>query len=139
MNKKVSRKLAALLRDAGYTNIPLKVYDAEDENDNTLYPYGEVFSGDNELYAPTIADAVMWVWNTYKVWIVVWSDTNLNLPDWRDKAKWFYVLNCDLSRCWLRDYDSSIDNSLNTYNTIEEAYEAGIEYVFKNKETCLTN
>lgn len=135
MNKKVSRKLAALLRDAGYTNIPLKVYDAEDENDNTLYPYGEVFSGDNELYAPTIADAVMWVWNTYKVWIVVWSDTNLDLPDWRDKAKWFYVLNCDL----LAAYESGTSVLKYTFDTIEEAYEAGIEYVFKNKETCLTN
>lgn len=135
MNKKVSRKLAALLRDAGYTNIPLKVYDAEDENDNTLYPYGEVFSGDNELYAPTIADAVMWVWNTYKVWIVVWSDTNLDLPDWKDKAKWFYVLNCDL----LAAYESGTSVLKYTFDTIEEAYEAGIEYVFKNKETCLTN
>ena len=139
MNKEVSRELAGLLRDKGYTDTPLRVYNAGNENDNTLYPYGEEFSGDNELYAPTIADAVMWIWNKYKIWIIAWSDTNLDLPDWRDKAKWYYVLNCDLLRCLLRNYDSSIDNSLNTYNTIEEAYEAGIEYVLKTKQSCLTN
>lgn len=135
MNKEISRKLAILLRDAGYTKIPLEVYDAEDEDDNTLYLYGEELFGDNELYAPTIADAVMWVWNTYKVWIVVWSDTNLNLPDWRDKAKWFYILNGDM----LAAYESGTSVLKYTFNTIEEAYEAGIEYVFKNKETCHTD
>lgn len=127
MNKKVSRKLAALLRDAGYTNIPLKVYDAEDENDNTLYPYGEVFSGDNELYAPTIADAVYWIYSKYDIWISLIPDSSSGhkLLDRKFSVSIFrFNMNLNVQAEILRK-----DKNILYFNLPENAFEYAIEYI----------
>lgn len=140
MNKPVSLELAQLLKKENFSVLTGNCYFNNEffTNQNLIslsYPElkGENYKEkviDKLVFAPTIADVVMWIWNTYKVWIVVWSDTNLDLPDWRDKAKWFYVLNCDL----LAAYESGTSVLKYTFDTIEEAYEAGIEYVLKNKQ-----
>ena len=90
---------------------------------------------DNQHLHSEIMQVIMWLYEKHGIWINVWSDTNLNLPEWKDSAKWFYVLNCDLGEC----YNLQTGKPKNLFNSPTEAYEAGIEYVFTNKETCLTN
>lgn len=74
-----------------------------------------------------LALVVMWLYEKYGIWINVWSDTNLNLSEYKDKAKWFYVINCDLLNC----YDDKGKNK-QLLNSPTDAYQAAIEYTLKN-------
>lgn len=69
--------------------------------------------------APTIADAVMWIYDKYKIWISV------DMVFTNYEAEFWYCLRQS------RDDDFDIDSK--EYITIEEAYSAGITKVLKKK------
>ena len=77
--------------------------------------------------APTTQSAVAWLFTNFGIHINVWSDTNLNLPEYLNSAKWFYVINCNLNDCY-----NSQGNVELIYNTPEEAREAAISFVLIN-------
>lgn len=66
-------------------------------------------------YAPSIADAVMWLYEKHGIWISVQPNEPYTDNDW------CFILFRDLQKC----------DALEGYNTPTEAYETAIEY-------CLT-
>lgn len=120
MNNCVSFKLAKLLKEKGF-NEPTHSFYVIDESE-----YGELEElitdpdenypslGDNTLYdtlasAPTVAEAVMWLYNKYKIWISVDFDSK----------NWFEVITL------IKENDRIVQNN---YNSPTEAYESAIEY-----------
>lgn len=142
-----SFEVSKLLRDRGCKQIATSVYvldwDLEESppkdselrkkiNTSTTRSFGD-FINDIEKYPNycgkiTHSVAIEWIRVNFGIWINVWSDTNLNLIEWRNSAKWFYVLNCDLGEC----YDLQTGKHKYLFNSPTEAYEAAIQYTLKN-------
>lgn len=80
-----------------------------------------------KVSAPTIAEVIMWLYEKHGIWVTTWSDTNLDLVEYKDSAKWFYVINCNLIDC----YDSTGKHKY-LFNSPTEAYQEAITYVLKN-------
>jgi len=77
--------------------------------------------------APEQWMVIEWLRVKYDIWVVIWSDTNLDLPEWKDSAKWFYVINCNLISC----YDDK-EKLKAVYNTPKEAYNSAFDYILNN-------
>ena len=113
MTTPVSFELAKLLKEKGFDNICYKWYSVEgglycqDEFDNC-----RGFIPACECGAPTVAEAVMWLYDNHKIWIVVFPTEQ----DWTFDI--FKGLNCVKSESF--------------FNTPVNAYEAAIEYALNN-------
>lgn len=116
MNTPVSYKLAKLLKEKGF-----------DEQNLTIYQDGEVlllrstisnsqFMTSRNYTAPTIAEVVMWLYEKHGIWIGVQPNEPYVDDDW----------------CFIIFKNLKNNNSLEGYNSPTEAYERGIEYTLNN-------
>ncbi len=128
MNKEVSLKIAKLLKQKGFKDFPCNGYYKIEEFvpislHNVASPYNYL--------APTIADVIMWLYETYDIWIQTPFSHN-------DIKPFCWVISKTLrniseeeenKNCWL----SGIDND-NTqgYDSPTEAAESAIEYTLNN-------
>jgi hypothetical protein len=87
------------------------IHSKSDQEKLKLYTYSFFNSFDNMLYAPTIAEVVMWLYETHKIWISVYHH-----KDWAADANDEYVFRTNYTR--IKDYKSPT-----------EAYEAAIEHI----------
>lgn len=83
--------------------------------------------GPNPYFTDFHTSILRWIWSTYKIWISVWSNANLDDPNWSENPEWTYIINFNIM------------NSLNTslefkesFNTPGEAIDAGIYYTLTN-------
>lgn len=136
MNTIVNFVLAKKLKECGYDNDDCKMIyygDFEDgfepeiiEPSDRNTRYSSV--GEFEYLAPTISDVVMWIYNTYNIWISV------NMFDYNNKVVFEYIL--------LKNKLTYVNylNKNAVYNTPQEAYLAAIEDVLTTDyETWLYN
>lgn len=114
MNKEVSLKIAKLLKQKGFNDFPCKGYYKIEEFvpislHNVASPYNYL--------APTIADVIMWLYETYSIWIYV-----------RNFETLFFC-------SYILQYGDSIiafNNDNKGYDLPAKAYEAAIEYTLNN-------
>jgi hypothetical protein len=109
MNKEVSLKIAKLLKQKGFNDFPCKGYYKIEEFvpislHNVASPYNYL--------APTIADVVMWLYETHNIWIEVSRGY--------DKDKYLYQYFIDKNS---QEFG---------FKTPIKAYEAAIEYTLNN-------
>ena len=115
MNTPVSFPLAKLLKEKGFDEpCKLCVEDGDERplpfncgntiHRNSLHPY---------YSAPTISDVCMWLYEKHKIWISVDPENDTNT--------WFHTITHGHSTTVFGDY-----------NSLTEAYEAGIEDVLIN-------
>ena len=134
MNTPVSFPIAKLLKEKRFEQEERPSYLLVDFSQTNVFKANPENIGVGDLIgyyvpnktvnAPTIAEVVMWLYEKHGIWINVWSDTNLDLPEWKTTAKWFYVVNCDLSD----SYNPQTGKPKQLFNSPTEAYEAAIEY-----------
>ena len=100
--------------DEHYRNYPIK------NTPKKLYTVGKhaVLNIENVYFAPTIAEIVMWCFKKHGIWISVVQNEYLD--------KFQYTLTQKKSNSW-----NIVDND-KLFNSPTEAYEAAIEYTFKN-------
>lgn len=139
MNKEVSYKLAVLLKEKGYTTPCFYYYENEKlvepflENGSSTDTEFRVWLSDLQEYfnepskrisAPTIAEVVMWLYEKYGIWITV-------IPELFNGVEIKYYSSI---------YEQGIGEDIEEYyNSLTEAYEAGIEYILKTTQLCHTN
>jgi hypothetical protein len=71
MNKEfVPYQEALALKELGFDDEVLKVYDVNSSK-SELYNYGEVLTGDDELYAPLYQQAFRWFREKYKLQVYI--------------------------------------------------------------------
>ena len=130
MNTLVNFEMAKKLKERGYDNDDCRMIyygDFEDEDeieDEIIKPsdrdtrYSD--AGEFEYLAPTISDVVMWIYNTYNIWISV------NMFDYNNKVIFEYVL--------LKNNINTVDyiNKNAIYNSPTEAYLVAIDYILNN-------
>lgn len=137
MNTPVTFEIAKLLKEKGFNYHEL-YQDFANEYDYLVegsyhrrhesdFPIENYPNSNTWLPVPYIYQVVMWLYEKHGIWINAWSDTNLYLPEWKDKAKWFYVINCDLIQC----YNLDTGEVKNLYKSPTEAYLAAIEHCLK--------
>jgi hypothetical protein len=115
MNTKVTPALANLLKEKEFKFKQLETYH------NPLSGFTKY-----EEITPIIADVVMWLYEKHQIHITYTSDYNWNLVEYRDKAKFYYVINFD----FLNSLDENLEPKV-VFDTPTEAYLAGIEYILK--------
>lgn len=126
MNTPVSFEIAKLLKEKGFDEICQKWYSVE----GSLY-YQDEFDNNRgfipacQCEAPTIAEAVMWLYEKYGIWI------NVSITIHKE-----YFYQC-MDTTGKKDptknnYPSRICEPGNYYNSPTEAYEAAIEYTLNN-------
>ena len=119
MNKEVTYPVAKLLREKGY-DLPCGYFYGEDgELIQAAY-----FRNHNEASvtvwsAPTIADAVMWLYEKHKIWV--------NAPFDDGCLLFYYVVN---TRCD-KLYANRFTNLQTRFKTPDEAYNAAIEFALQ--------
>lgn len=121
MNNVVSYKIAKLLTDKGY-NIPSDHYYDED---------GDIFQHitflekdeDYSIYAPTISEVVMWLYEKHGIWINGELYAHLG-----NVSKFQFTIQSHKSK----STNSIVQLNINPFNSPAEAYEAAIEYTLKN-------
>ena len=126
MNKEVNFEIAKLLKDKEFMDKNMygevrlsqpKFYDDNGVIHNIKDAFEKTELNLRECYnAPTIAEAVMWLYEKYGIWISV-------TKDW------------DVGKCL--GFESIIDTNdgfinTETYNSPTEAYEAAIKYTLEN-------
>lgn len=123
MNTKVNFNIAILLKEVGYNII---YYDSSFYNENypDSTPFNYYITQENYLsntkqfayyyVAPTIAQAVMWIYEKYGIWIYV-----------KRGYGWEFVIE-------KADNSNIILYNDGTFNSPSEAYLAAIENVLKN-------
>ncbi len=98
MNTPVNFEIAKLLKEKGYTQfkapLPSLIFE--------------------ERYRPTIAEAVMWLYEKHGIWISVWR--------YRD-----YAADCNDDYSFKHNYSGST-----TFKTPTEAYSSAILYILNN-------
>ena len=112
MTQLVSFEVAKLLKEKSFDELCDKKYIArclwQSDNSRQQYKNSEIHQNSSDTTAPTISEAVMWLYNKYRIWIEVYYD----IP----KKKFYIVWNGE-------EYN---------FNSPSEAYEAAIKYVLKN-------
>jgi len=131
MNTPVSFPLAKVLKEKGfdlsterfYPKPKCKLFGIDEHgrhypivNKTQTYFKGKaaVLKEENYYDAPTIADVVMWLYESHKIWISVDPDNDIT-------DTWFHTITHGKSVTVFGDYSS-----------LTEAYEAGIEDVLIN-------
>lgn len=140
MNKPVNPSTAKLLKEKGFKEPVVKCYATfkenivihsiynseipEDMNGTRHEIIPNVYPNPPYYSAPTIAEVVMWSFNTHKIWITV--DVNIN-------GKFNYLLRQFNSkdRAWEVKNPSSIQEY---FNYPDDAYISGINYFLNNLE-----
>ena len=123
MNTHVNFEISKLLKEKGYDETTQLIYMTNHtsevlfENINGL----KHSDGNNPFCsAPTIAEAVMWLYEKHNIWIYVWkSDINMTF------TLWLQLLN-------VRGSSPIKVPLLKIFHTPTEAYEAAITYVLSN-------
>ena len=111
MNKEfIPYEQALALNELGFDDEVLKVYDI-DSSESELFNYGEVLTGDDELYAPLYQQAFRWFREKYNLYISIHADT-----DNGEVEGLYYSIT---EEGWLNCYES-LENDL-LYKTYEEA------------------
>lgn len=130
MNKEVSYKLAVLLKEKGY-NISTGTcyFNSEFFSSENLIPlkypklkgkeYKEKVSN-KLIFAPTIAEVIMWILKKYNIWIEVFCPKSYH-TSWYGLVK---VVNS--SECH--------EHCTEECNTPIEVYEKAIEHILKNNQ-----
>lgn len=128
MNTPVNFSIAKLLKEKGFEQKVRGRYTLT--NWNIAFKIGEFFVSDYEIndsciYAPTISEVVMWLYEKHVIWIVVnphKGEDDLGKPFMEfDPEVWSFTNKCILHNTKLLYFNSPI-----------EAYEAAIEYTLKN-------
>ena len=157
MNKPVSYLLAKLLKEKGY-NIPVtNLYSNEEllENYSLINQYENLYIenkgecvvipfNNRNIYlekinfnswsktdysAPDIADVVMWLYEKYDIWITVHQERCRNSLGWDFN---FVFINDDHERTIKEQEILYKKFGERTFSSINEAYEADIEYTLTN-------
>lgn len=132
MTKTVNSNIAKLLKEKSYEqNIDVGVIcriqnEVNDAYENTRpIKQSDLDNGwsiFNEVY-PTIAEAVSWVYKSYHLWVSVYGvSTN----------KWYYTIRKITPEGYENIVTAPFDPS-EAKNSIDEAYEAGLQHAFKLK------
>lgn len=135
MNTLVNFELAKLLKEKGFDESCMKCYAEERLIDKKNG--GDLFTGVYRLcdrsrfhkkyyLAPTIAEAVMWLYEKHGIWIVV--ETALG-----EDVKCLFSWYCtdDEQNILCSDFDYTADSKYH-HKSPTEAYKAAIEYTLKN-------
>lgn len=115
MNTQVSFKIAKLLKEKGFDSKVRGIYCIKAitpfrEGRSYLSGYG---IDENFIYAPTIAEVVMWLYKKHGIWIEVYYDNS---------RKEFYTV---------------LDGEEYKFNSPIEAYKAAIDYILNNEKIKL--
>lgn len=142
MNKPVGYELAKFLKIKGF-DIPVRHYRLEGKYTDFIHEgFEDDYWGDNRIVnwnkdnigikpfegfisAPTVADVIMWIYQTYNYWIDVFPTPLNNSDEPPFKVGWvFMILGVGVH------IDPDIDRPEEhiTYKTPTEAYEAAITY-----------
>ena len=127
MNTLVNFEMAKKLKEKGFNERcnsgywynklnPIIINDATLSNGQK-----QMYDGEKILaLAPTISDVVMWIYNTYNIWISV------NMFDYNNKVIFEYIL--------YKNNINNVDyiNKNAIYNSPTEAYLGAIEYILNN-------
>ena len=119
MTTPVSFELAKLLKEKGFNE---KVRGRYCIKKITPFKVGLFYLSDYELsenfiYAPTIAEVVMWLYEKYNIWISV-----LQMLNNGERVTWYASY-----------YEKGVGEDIDVYyNSPTKAYEAAIEYTLKN-------
>jgi hypothetical protein len=136
MNKEVSFPISKLLKEKGF-DVPVRNYYLQKEKGNYLHEgFEDSYWGDNRivnwnkdvvgikpfegfLSAPTIAEAVMWLYEKHKIWIT---------------SEPCIVHNgiTNIHKIFKDNYLDTISRASKGYNSPIEAYEAAIDYTLNN-------
>lgn len=106
----VNREIASQLKELGFDWVPQEVYSITRE-DNTLFNYGEVLDGDNELYAPYQSLVCKWLRKIHNIHVIidVWIGAK-------------YTFSYNLRECGgKRDIRTPDSGNYATYELAEEA------------------
>ena len=130
MNSHVTFKLAKLLKEKGFEQMTQTMYHISGED---FYNINEGIVTDiNYFPRPIIADVVMWLYDTYGIWISI--DYRPNHKDWSynySNINWSIE---EFDKQLKKDIDMILEEIFDykiKFNSPKEAYEAAIEY-------CLT-
>ena len=119
MNTPVKFEIAKLLKEKGYNEQTIDIYqDGEILRLKSTISNKEFMTSRN-YSAPTIAEVVMWLYEKHKIWIFC------------DKTIiWFWTIQKQTNEyIQQEDLDEKFSNS---FNSPTEAYEAAIEFTLKN-------
>lgn len=124
MNEEVSFEIAKLLKEAGFDKPSCNLYHFK-TNELMYKPINGIVmikidnhNLTNHISAPTIAEVIMWIYEKYKVWVVI----NITIS-----SDWYFELY-DLNS--KRNAEIKVDANL--YNSPSEAYEAAIKHYLTN-------
>ena len=116
LNKPVDFSTAKLLKEKGFDRPCYHYYynnkldSSSKDNWNTLTGYS----------APTIAEVVMWLYEKHGIWIT-------SEPFIKSDNVVVYIY-----KIFKNGYVDTISRASTGFNSIDQSYEAGIEYVLKN-------
>ena len=125
----VNFKLAKLLKEKGFNEVCQKWYSVE----GGLY-YQDEFDNNRgfipvcECEAPTIAEVVMWLLESYKIYIHI-SPHGQEEDLLEDCRWWFSVYK---NKLYNLVGGSKVTKDIEDFGSLTEAYEAAIEYTLKN-------
>lgn len=140
MNAKVNFKIAVLLKEVGYNLI---YHDSSFYNGNypdsiplNYYITQENYSSNTEQFAyyyvaPTIAQAVMWIYEKHGIWISVYT-----MEKWHENGNemiQYFDYTIKQMKLGLIDFPKKMEE----FNSPTEAYLAAIENILKNFEKNL--
>jgi hypothetical protein len=127
MHKEVNFELAKSLKEKGFDNIDCNGYyhvcDGYTKGYAHCYSHSDT-QASNAILAPTIAEVVMWCFNTHKIWITV--DININ-----GKFTWLLRQFNPKDIAWEIRNPTSIKEY---FNNPDDAYSSGISYFLNNLE-----
>lgn len=127
MNTPVSFDIAKLLKEKGFDNYCDKKYVAkclwQSPNNREKYKNSEIHKNSSDVSAPTIADVVMWLYETHDIWIMI---------DMTGSKK-FYPRGRMIDKKGKHHVgDFKYNSERLIYNSPIEAYEAAINYCLIN-------
>ena len=119
MNTPVKFEIAKLLKEKGYNEQTIDIYqDGEILRLKSTISNKEFMTSRN-YSAPTIAEVVMWLYEKHGIWII--SSYELNIEN--HKKEWFWIAIKD---------GEEIAYQYRDFNSPTEAYEAAIEFTLEN-------
>jgi hypothetical protein len=140
MNTPVNFEIAKLLKEKGFDLKVRSMYCEEKlhRDTNLKGNYNDVIwvrtwrnsPYDDTVSAPTITEAVMWLYEKHGIWISIHSDKALN---WKSlfsiKIDWTYPKDSTIKGIKPKYFKYK---GKNEFNSPTEAYEAAIEYTLNN-------
>ena len=121
MTTTVNFETSKLLKEKEF-NIPTLYFylDGSLKYNHSIKPRNSnVLPGTMDVSAPTITDAVMWLYEKHGIWII--SSYELNIEN--HKKEWFWIAIKD---------GEEIAYQYRDFNSPTEAYEAAIEFTLEN-------